>query len=137
MERRKRIVWGLVVGIAVLAVGVTAVLARSGGGEILLTAEDDGRAVALGVGETMAVALEANPSTGYAWEVAAVDDSVLRADEWEFVQGGEGALLGAGGTQVLRFTALAEGETVLELVHRRSWESEEPLGHVRFAVSVR
>lgn len=136
MERRKRIVWGLVVGIAVLAVGVTAVLARSGGGEILLTAEDDGRAVALGVGETMAVALEANPSTGYAWEVAAVDDSVLRADESEFVQEG-GDLLGAGGTQVLRFTALAEGETVLELVHRRSWESEEPLGHVRFAVSVR
>lgn len=96
--------------------------------EVQATIDDNGREVQLKKGQTLVVTLEANPTTGYSWEVAEpLDEQVLRqVGEPEFKQ--ESEALGAGGVQVLRFEAVNAGQITLKLVYHRPWEKGvEPL----------
>ncbi|MGB5932505.1 MAG: C1 family peptidase, partial [Anaerolineae bacterium] len=89
--------------------------------EVRLSTEDDGRHVELKEGQLLVITLEANPSTGYIWEVAGPDEKVLRqVGDIEFEQ--ESNLLGAPGRQAIRFQAVGEGQATLRLVYRRPWE---------------
>jgi inhibitor of cysteine peptidase len=103
---------------------LVAVLALAGGcglsKEVELDAGDDGSRVELEAGQVLEIALESNPTTGYRWEVVALDENVLQTLEEEFEE--DSALIGAGGTQTLRFRALSAGEMALELAYRRPWE---------------
>ena len=110
--------------------------------EITLSAGDDGRQVQLREGEALVISLEANPSTGYGWELdpGPLDvegESILvqTAEEFQTQQElrspGAGIqevapLLGAPETQILQFEARAAGETDLRLVYRRPWEEDAP-----------
>jgi C1A family cysteine protease len=90
--------------------------------EIRVTGQENGRHVQLR-GEVLALSLESNPSTGYGWQVRGVDRSVLRqvgAEEWASASPG---LLGAPGTQTLRFAGVGRGRTTLDLVYARSWQA--------------
>ncbi len=105
-------------------------------GEIVLSDGDSGSQISLRLGQSLVVRLEGNPSTGYTWEVAEVDESVLRqVGEIEFEA--ESDLAGAPGIQTLRFEAVASGETTLELVYHRPWETEAPLETFSVDVTVR
>jgi inhibitor of cysteine peptidase len=90
-----------------------------------LSEEDAGSTVELRVGDTMEVVLDGNPTTGFSWETAAVDASVLK-------QLGEPgfepatALIGSGGKFTFRFEAVASGQTLLKLVYHRPWEKDVP-----------
>jgi len=101
------------------------------GGEVVLTAEDNGDQVVLEQGQVLVVSLASNPTTGYGWEVMEVDESILRQEgDPEFVAPEVGAtpLVGAGGTETFRFVVKGSGETKLTLAYRRSWEEGvEPL----------
>jgi C1A family cysteine protease len=108
--------------------------------EIWVGEKDHGRQIELRQGQVLVVALLCNPSTGYTWlvdasEATAESAAILRQTEKsEFVPissetSSEAAqselhLLGAPATQLLRFEAVSAGETVLELVYRRSWEGQ-------------
>jgi inhibitor of cysteine peptidase len=87
--------------------------------------EDAGSTVELRVGDTMEVVLDGNPTTGFQWETAAMDASVLK-------QLGEPGfepytnLMGSGGTFTFRFGAVASGQTLLKLVYHRPWEKDVP-----------
>ncbi|MDH4209095.1 MAG: protease inhibitor I42 family protein [Anaerolineae bacterium] len=113
--------------------------------EIRLSAEDQGRLLQLHEGEVLVISLEANPSTGYGWEVEQA--SLLAQGSATLVQTGDEflepeptggprnqqetpalPLLGAPTTQVLRFQAVREGKTSLRLVYRRPWENPLPSG---------
>ena len=111
--------------------------------EIRLGAEDHGRRVQLREGEALVISLEANPSTGYAWQVdrgplAAQSQSILvqtgESFETPSAQGSTDVepsatmplMLGAPEIQTLRFQAAQAGETRLRLVYRRSWEEDVP-----------
>lgn len=88
-----------------------------------LTANDAGKTVELNTGDTLAVELEGNPTTGYVWEVEAVDAAVLKqTGESEFKP--ESDATGAGGVEILRFEAVASGQTALKLVYHRPWEED-------------
>jgi inhibitor of cysteine peptidase len=119
--------------------------------EIRLGAEDHGRAVQLREGEELVINLEANPSTGYAWQV---EQGPLAQSQPILVQTGEafetaGAqdstnfepsaatplMLGAPEIQILRFQAAQAGQTSLRLVYRRPWEEEAPPAQ-EFSLSV-
>jgi inhibitor of cysteine peptidase len=79
--------------------------------------------VGLEVGDILEVALPANPSTGYIWEVGFYNQSVLEPyGEPEFSS--TSTNLGAEETQKLHFEAIGEGETELVLVYHRSFENE-------------
>lgn len=95
--------------------------------EIVLTAADNGRQVTLYENTLLTVRLEANPSTGYIWEVMHGDLSLIvqwqsGTSEFEAFSDIPGSPL----QQVLRFAAIESGETELVLALRRPWEHGEP-----------
>lgn len=120
--------------------------------EIRLRAEDHGRRVQLREGEALVISLEANPSTGYAWQVdrgplAAQSQSILvqtgESFETPRPQGSTDVepsatmplMLGAPEIKTLRFQAAQAGETRLSLVYRRPWEEDVPAAR-EFSLSV-
>lgn len=105
--------------------------------EVKLGVADGGRTVELARGQTVAITLEANPTTGYTWEVAELDESILQqVGEIEFKP--QSDLIGAPGVQTLRFRAVNPGQTALKLVYHRPWEEGvEPLKSFALQVVVR
>ena len=78
----------------------------------------------LKVGEAFDLKLDANATTGYAWEVAELDESKVRLVSDNYLESqASGQVVGAGGQSVLRFEALAKGQTRVKLVYRRAWET--------------
>ena len=89
--------------------------------DLNLTETQNGESFALRVGDPIVITLPENPSTGYRWSTASLDDSVLSQEGHDFRPGGPG--VGSGGTVVWRFRATHEGRTRLELKKVRSWET--------------
>lgn len=81
----------------------------------------NGKTVALRTGDTLVVSLPGNATTGYYWRVRAVDRSVLRPAGWRYVpRRTNPPRVGAGGTYVLRFRAVGDGNTRLKLAYVQS-----------------
>lgn len=128
----------LAVGIA-LALASTAIAAppeqEPPAEEIVVTADDHGGEIELREGQLLVVRLQANPSTGYGWQVSEpAHEPILRqAGAGEFQP--ESELLGAPGIQILRFEGVREGDSTLILEYRRPWEPElEPSDSFRLQV---
>jgi len=88
-------------------------------------------------GRVFEVSLEANPTTGYLWEVIELDEAILQQEgEAEFKP--ESKLVGAPGVQTFRFKARTPGQVILTLVHHRPWEKDkDPLDSFSIQVVVR
>jgi len=97
--------------------------------QVTVTGADNGRVIAVRVGDTIAVRLAENPTTGYTWSIASIDDARLEAGA---PTRETGAGVGAGGTITWPIRARAAGRARLELMHARSWEREAA---ERFAVT--
>ena len=93
--------------------------------------------IVLNAGDQLAVTLAGNPTTGYIWEIQAVDARILQpVGVWEFQPASD--RMGAGGTETRRFVAIAPGTTTLELVYHRPWERDAPpLKLIEITVTVR
>ncbi len=79
-------------------------------GEIRLGAQDEGGQIELKEGQVSVIGLESNPSTGDGWEVEKANETVLhQTGRIEFNPASH--LIGAPGKQVLRFEAVAAGQT--------------------------
>ncbi len=110
--------------IVIFGLLLTTLSACSPANEVKLDAGDDGSQVELNAGQTLVVSLEGNPTTGYTWEAAELDEQVLRqVGEAEFKPDSDA--IGAGGVQTLRFETVNTGQTTLKLVYRRPWEADE------------
>ena len=92
--------------------------------EVKVSASDKGRQIELRKGQILVITLEANPTTGYTWEVEKpLDEGILRqVGEAEFKP--QSDLVGAPGVQTLRFEAVNDGQTTLNLVYHRPWEED-------------
>jgi inhibitor of cysteine peptidase len=115
--------------LSVLLAGVLLFTACGSAPEALsVGAEANGTQVDLEVGQELVVTLESNPSTGYGWHVAEIDEGILsQVGETEYNQAsGDEQLVGAPGTETLRFEAVASGTTTLLLGYDRVWESVPP-----------
>jgi predicted secreted protein len=93
--------------------------------EIVLTETARGRATSAEVGDTIAVQLAENPTTGFRWQLDAIDRDVLEAIGDEFRPDPQ-SRVGGGGVRVFRFRARRRGTTNLEIKLARSWESGAP-----------
>ncbi|MGC9333835.1 MAG: protease inhibitor I42 family protein [Anaerolineae bacterium] len=71
--------------------------------------------------ETFAVALPANLTTGYSWELDA-DSTQLEVVDETFEA--DTKAVGAGGKQVFRLRARTRGETHVVCRYRRPWEGK-------------
>jgi inhibitor of cysteine peptidase len=97
----------------------------SSGTEIWLTEVNAGERVQVSTGQVLGINLEANPSTGYLWEVSAINPNILQqTGEPEFKS--DSKLVGAPARQLIRFNVVAPGESRLELVYHRPWEKDRP-----------
>lgn len=83
--------------------------------------EDPTQTIRLAVGETFALALAGNPTTGYTWQVD-MDGKYLELLERQYEPGGEA--IGAGGLEVFHVRALAPGNTEIVFEYKRSWDAK-------------
>lgn len=93
-----------------------------------LTNADDGKKVALVVGEYLVISLPGNPTTGYSWKSAAPPGEALKAvGEPEYAQSpARAGMVGVGGTFVFKFKAVKPGKAEVKLVNARPWEKDKP-----------
>jgi inhibitor of cysteine peptidase len=80
---------------------------------------DPGTTIRVGAGDTFAIELAGNPTTGYMWQPD-VDSQHLELLGQEFEPGGGG--VGAGGKEIFRFRALRAGDTEIAFAYRRPWD---------------
>ena len=89
----------------------------------ILTADDNGSNIALGVGETFLLDFEQNPTTGYVWEIGPTDGVLeVVTDDFAPAKG-----IGAGGLRRIRFAGKEPGRLTLRLTLVREWDRETPL----------
>jgi len=82
---------------------------------------DPGVTIRVEAGDSFAIELAGNPTTGYMWQPD-VDSQHLELLGHEFEPRGGG--VGAGGKEVFRFRALASGDTEITFAYRRPWDKE-------------
>jgi len=84
---------------------------------------DSGQTIDIGVNQEFVIAIGANPTTGYDWEVS-LDETILELVEKTYkpAEEAEHEIVGAGGVDYFRFKALKAGEAEITMVYKRSWE---------------
>ncbi|MGO9486301.1 MAG: protease inhibitor I42 family protein [Rhodomicrobium sp.] len=98
-----------------------------------LSIEDNGRALQLGVGQTISIKLPAQPGTGHSWIVTM--SPFLSLIKTEFV--GK-SLPGGKQFQLLTFRADAAGVGSVVLVYRRPWERPDAAaGHFSITLTIK
>lgn len=95
--------------------------AVSGSDPVSLSAKDAGMTVHLKPGDTLEIALQGNPTTGYTWEVAPGSGDLLgQVGEPKFKA--DTSALGSGGIMTLQFKAVKQGTGPLRLIYHRTFE---------------
>jgi inhibitor of cysteine peptidase len=86
---------------------------------------DPSEPIDLAVGATVTLDLEANPTTGYSWEITIADEAVVEkvGDTYEATSSG---MVGSGGRQLIELEGVAAGETTVEAVYLRPFEPDQP-----------
>lgn len=124
--------------VAVLAVvvGVAVVTQGAGSPDITrLSLADDGTVVVLSEDGTLIVALEANPTTGFTWELESLDEGVLQ-HIGEPTYRSDSDADGSPGILTFTFDAAGAGETELRMVYHRPWEDASPIQTFSLLVTV-
>jgi len=87
-------------------------------------------------GENFTIKLEANPTTGYEWEVL-FDESIVRLTERRYISPAI-TELGAGGMESFRFEPIKAGDALVRMRYKRAWEQtpiEEKIFHLHIKAS--
>jgi len=92
--------------------------------DVQLTDTNNGGQVTVKAGQTINLRLEANPSTGFGWEVNQIDTTLLvqKGDKTYAPASQIKPVAGGGGWEYFRFAVQQKGETTLKLIYHRSWE---------------
>jgi inhibitor of cysteine peptidase len=105
--------------------------------EIVITAQDQGGTLEADPGDVVVIRLEENMTTGYGWEVGAMDSSLVELLDSEYAEA-PGIALGRGGTRTLRFRTRSSGSERIQLRLQRPWESEDAaVEHFEVTIRVR
>ena len=117
-------------------VALVAICLLAGCAGEVKTYTDSGQTIDIGVNQEFIIALGANPTTGYDWEVS-LDETMLELVEKTYKLGEEAeeGVVGAGGVDYFRFKALKKGTTEITMVYKRSWE-EEGIDQKVFTVNI-
>lgn len=111
-------------------------LGCGGRSEVEINAGDSGGQVMLEMGQTLVLSLESNPTTGYGWEIAEIDEAILKQIHHEY-EPDRPILEGSGGRDIWHFRAEAKGRMTLTLNYLRPWEEAEPIQTFSVEVVVR
>ena len=86
----------------------------------------DGEIVEVKSGEDFAITLEANPTTGYQWEVDFNSNFIQLIDREYIPNSSPPGLVGSGGQEAFDFLALKPGKTDITFSYQREWEQGVP-----------
>ncbi len=106
--------------------------------EVRLTAADNDTEIGVEKGQTLVIALDSNPTTGYEWEVAEAPDVQVLQQVGEIDYKSDPNpkdMVGVGGMQTIRFDVVGAGKTALKMVYIRPWEKNEAPAEI-FAIDV-
>ena len=104
----------------VATAALLAACGNDGGSTVVLDGADSGAEVSLDVGDQLDVELEANPTTGYSWELGPLPDG-LQLVSSDFQEPG-GSLVGASGTQLFVFDVVGPGSGILRFEYVRVFD---------------
>lgn len=102
---------------------------------VRVTMADNGGSVEIGTGDILVVGLKENPTTGFRWEIDAIDEAVLAHAGSTFERPPNSAI-GGGGVRHLEFRPLSSGECDVNLKLWRSWTGPSSVRE-RFSLRVR
>jgi inhibitor of cysteine peptidase len=110
------------------------------GQEVRVTDQDSGSYVTLGLDDSLILALDSNPTTGYGWALVSISgEGVVQKVSDEYIPDptptGE-PLVGSGGEEIWTFAPLAAGTSTIEMMYARPWESVEPAARFNITVTV-
>lgn len=114
-----------ILGCTVLVLAALVVASAGCDGATRLEDDDNGSSITLAAGETLELVLTSNPTTGYSWSAAEIPDCLEQEGEPEYDSDAPPGMMGAGGEDTWRFTAVERGEGTLRLKYARPWESDE------------
>jgi len=102
------------------------------------TEKDSGETLKMHPKDRLEVVLKANPTTGYRWDIAYLDSTVLKHTGSEYIPDPvPKGILGSGGRSILRFEADKIGSTLLKFIYHRPFEKDvPPVKTVEFIVIV-
>ena len=106
--------------------------------EAVKTYIDSGQTIDIGVDQEFVIAIGANPTTGYDWEVS-FNETILELVEktYKLAEEAEHEIVGAGGVDYFRFKALKAGETEIIMTYKRSREEITPQDEMKiFTVNI-
>ena len=107
--------------------------------EVWVTEDDAGTEIALRVGDSLIVALDSNPTTGFEWVLVSIsDESVLSKvhNEYKGPEPTASPLVGQGGEELWTFQPLKAGNATIEMMYARPWESVPPAETFNISVTV-
>jgi inhibitor of cysteine peptidase len=123
-----------------LQAGLASMAAEAGSAEGIVVGVRDGE-TRLRSGQTLAIALPSNGSTGYAWRLAEFDSAILARGEPfgnEVTNAHPVGTVGVPGETRWQFRATARGQTTLVFAYARPWEAgTRPAETARYTVTVR
>ena len=121
----------ILVTVAVVAISLVAGCV----GEVK-TYIDSGHTIDIGVNHEFVIAIGANPTTGYDWEVS-LYETILELVEKTYkpAEEAEHKIVGAGGVDYFRFKALKAGEAEITMAYKRPWE-EESIDQKVFTINI-
>jgi inhibitor of cysteine peptidase len=135
MEKKMYPFGGALIAILIIAAVLMAYAPRKTPGELTLSEADSGKTIEFKTGQIVSITLEANPTTGYTWDVVEAPSVQVMRQVGEIEFEPESDLIGAGGVQTVRFEVVNPGQTSLTLAYHRPWETAmEPLN--KFSISV-
>lgn len=146
--------------LAATVIAASLLLAACGGGGgddegssgELRSVSDPATPVEASIGDVVEISLEANPTTGFSWELASPPETaIVRFLGGDYESRGEAAqadegedgdtpapVVGAGGVQRLRFQVVGAGATTVQLRYVQPWvDPPTPAATSAFTIRVR
>jgi inhibitor of cysteine peptidase len=103
---------------------------------VAVTDLGNGGNVELHKGDTLKLRLKATPSTGYTWQIAELNISILALSSGPTYIPPPNVVPGAEGHQKFLFSAVASGRTQLQLSYVRPWEKKNAKPARTFTLNV-
>ena len=93
-----------------------------------LTADQDGKTVAVPMGKQIIVRLAGNPTTGFSWQVGHISGDAVTAqgDPTYVADAHRPGIVGIGGQFMFKLLAAKAGTSTIKLVYLRPWEKDRP-----------
>ncbi len=106
---------------------------------IKLDEKDSGRILQVSLEDILEISLEANPTTGYQWDITSIDTIILQKIFEKYISRKVAEnIVGSGGKSIFTFKSIKKGETSLKIIYHRSFEKNvEPQNEFKLIVVVK